>query len=345
MPLKGVHCVRGNLTMDEHVTCMTEEAGPPCGIEPSILQLITRPNTERVQDRVIFSPSTLSACHRQSALARDTDWYMDVSAGYKMVRGSIIHEGMGHEPPYPGVLGVLREQRMRAPVQTKYGEKYFAGKPDLVVIKHIDAQFRVHVKIVDYKTKGEITHDFVRADDQYVYQINEYAWLVTHYLPGYLNGGNPFDWAGHLFLAEDPLPHIDGVVVDELSIQYMDMKTTRTFTSLDILKARGKMLGDKINGRWVRRNPVEYAELELEPLHHFSLKYIEGHIRKGIENQIEAETLLAPPVEGDRAKLICRSCAVRDACYLLGRQEGYRMDDQKAFVSPSVVKEALDATD
>lgn len=332
--LKGVRCIFGNVAMEDHLRCMVERPGPPCGIEPSILQMITRPNMERDQEAVVFSPSSLSSCHRQEALKQGNDWYLDVAQGYKMVRGSIIHAGMGEEPPYPGILGVVREKRMATPINTRYGEQIFKGKPDLVALLEIEKNIEnganiLHVKIVDYKTRSEIGHDLLRVDEDYVYQINEYAWLVTQFLPGYLlMGGDE-----HLQLNEGVfMPTIDEVVVDELSITYMDMVKTRTFTSNALLYTKGKMISDYRNGRWVRRKPAEYDELELEPLHMFLPDYTKSLIRHRIEEQIVARTLLAPPLVGDEASLKCRSCPVRNACYLLGKQQGYDMSDQVAFV-------------
>lgn len=354
--LKGVKCVLGYVGMEEHQRCMIDRPGPPCGVEPSILQMITRPNMERVREGVVFSPSSISACHRRETLVGQHDWYLDVEQGYKMVRGTIIHEGMGQEPPYPGVAGVVRELRMAAPINTKYGEQKFHGKPDLVVLLRVEGvpipdepvmepvphhetfhmHHRLYVKIVDYKTRGEIGHDLVRPDEKHVYQVNEYAWLVQQFLPFWLNARPVADekvYEDHLFLTEGvTLPHIDEVVVDELSISYMDMKRTRTFTSKGFLYDRGKMLSDKINGHWIRRNPPEYEELELEPIHQFKPAYVESIIRRGIEEQIEAQTMLAPPVTGEDAKIMCRSCPVRQACYDTGLREGYGMKDQEPYV-------------
>lgn len=366
--LKGVSCVRGRVDMYEHLRCMVEEPGPPCGLEPSILQIITRPAIERMQEDVTFSPSSLSACHRQDALKTEKDWYLDVRQGWKMTRGTIIHEGMGHEPAYPGVLGVVREKRMAAQINTKYGTHTFKGKPDLVVLNSIEkltgpveyldengklrlsgaseTKTVLKIKIVDYKTKSEVGHDLVMADDRYVYQVNEYGWLAAQYLPHWLNlyqlpsdpeypGSN--DYREHLFLNDGvSLPHIDSVVVEELSIVYMDMKQTRTFTSRSTLEARGKMLSDKIDGRWVRRKPAEYETLDLMPIHLFRPKYTESLIRQGIETQIESRTSLAGPLTGDDASLMCRSCPVRQACYVIGKKEGYEMADQLPFIDTLV---------
>lgn len=365
--LKGVKCVRGYVSLEEHQRCMVEEPGPPCGIEPSLLQRMTEPNLERVKERVIFSHSTINACHRRTTLANEHDWYMDVENGYKSVRGSIIHDGLQFDGPYPGTLGVVREVRMGAPIQTKYGEQTFHGKADLIVLLNVEHVYPkeqpvndkgelltvaprvvLHVKVVDYKSKSEVGHDLVEPDAKHIYQINEYAWILKQWLPGWLNmrltpdsedfpGWNEY---AKLHLNDGvSLPYIDAVVVDELSIVYMDMKKTRTFSSQAVLYAKGKMKGTMINGRWRKTLPMAFEELELPPIHTFSDRYIEAIIRKGIEDQIEAEKLLAPPIVGDNARIICQSCPVRQMCYDIGIREGHSMEDQKSYVDRSVVEE------
>ncbi len=355
MPIKGVACVRGVIPMAEHYRCMTEQNGPPCGLSPTILQMITEHDVERKQEGVVFSPSSISSCHRQSALSRDNDYYIPVKKAYLPTRGTIFHQGLGQEPAYPGVLGVIRELRMGTQIDTAYGEQTFKGKPDEVVLlsvervestnKYLLGSNILHVKLTDYKTRSDIGHDLVAADRRHVIQINQYAWLVKRFLPGYLNQvfGSiipPLDGNGqvvleqHLFMgSRDRLPHIDEVVIDELSIEYLDMSKSRIFSSKGFLYTEGKMVTDMMGGRSVRRKPAEYEELELEPLHQFKDRYVEGIIRKGIEAQIEAGTLLAPPLTGDDARLMCGGCAVRQVCYDLGRQEGYDMLDQRPYVN------------
>lgn len=326
--LKGVKCILGTVSMEEHMKCMVDQPGPPCGIEPSVLQMITRPAFERAQEEVKFSPSSLSSCHRQEALKTGQDWYVDVKAAYKTVRGTIVHQGMGEEPAYPGILGVVREKRMAAPINTMYGQQVFKGKPDMVALLYME-DHTLHIKVVDYKTKTEVSHDLVRADDRYVYQVNEYGWLASQFLPDWLNAG-----AGPELRLNDGivLPTIEGVVVDEVSIMYMDMAKTRTFTSSGYLSDRGKMLGDKINGKWRRRVPPEWDSLELEPIPLFDPSYTESLIVNGIENQIKASIELAEPVHGEDAKLMCRNCPVRQSCYHIGKRQGYDMSDQQPYV-------------
>lgn len=356
MGLKGVRCVRGYVDMDEHYRCMREEPGPPCGIEPSMLQRMTETNLERVRERVIFSHSTINSCHRRTVLSHDHDWYLDVDNGYKTIRGSIVHDGLQFDGPYPGVLGVVREARMGRPIKVGEEEHTFHGKADLIVLLNIEMQFVytdtpntvdnsnlkskavLHVKLVDYKTKSEVGHDLVEADPKHVYQINEYAWLVTGWLPGFLNENSHLVGSAymdeHILLSEGvSLPYIDAVVVDELSIVYMDMKKPRTFSSSAVLYTKGKMKGTTINGRWRKSIPTEFEELELPPIHVFSDRTIERIIRKGIQDQLEAEKVLAPPIMGDDARIICQSCPVRQMCYDIGLSEGYSMEDQAPYVT------------
>ena len=349
MPMRGVKCIRGHISLDEHERCMVQESGPPCLVPPTILQIIIPQKNEREEAGIVFSPSTLSACHRQSALSVDHDYWIDIRQAYKMARGTIFHRGLSQEPPPAGTLGVVRELLMSATIDTKYGEKVLHGTADEVVLLgmeeyvlvdgHDPVKHRLHVKITDFKTRTEVGHDLVSADRRHVVQINEYAWLVRRFLPGWLKKMQTafpelvqhlfMDVAGNDFIV---LPDIDEVIVDELSITYLDMSRPRTFTSKGFLYDQGKMLGDRIGGHWVRRKPPEHEELELEPVHQMQDGYVEGIIRKGIERQIEARTLLAPPLaEEEDVRLMCRSCPVRPACIDTGKREGYNMALQEAI--------------
>jgi hypothetical protein len=240
---------------------------------------------------------------------------------------------------------------MNAPINTRYGVKTFHGKADLIVLNHIEnimgevaektvgiVKRVLHTKIVDYKTVGEVGHALTSAYPKNVYQINMYAWLVEQFLAEWLNmaslGLLEPEEAEHLKLNSGvQVPHIDEVIVDELSIQYMDMSRTRTFSSRGFLYTEGKMLGERgSDGRWHRFIPPIYEELELEPIHHFAPDYVVSLIRKGIEDQVAAEEVLAAPLTGDDARLMCSNCPVRQVCYDTGVREGYDMRDQMPYI-------------
>lgn len=342
MPLKGVRCVRGVIPMSEHLRCQLEEAGPPCLVPPTILRMIVEPSKEREDLNIEFSPSSLSSCHRRKVLSKDNDYFIDIKAMYKPVRGSIFHQGLEHEPPPPGTFGVIRELRMSSVIDTVYGEKKFWGKADEITLLSVE-EGMLHVKITDLKTKSEVTHELIEAEYEHVIQINMYAWLIKKFLPTYLHSWRGYtdvfelegDGDEHLFLNPNwpiTLLDIDEVIVDELSITYADMKRTRIFTSRGFLYDSGKIRGEiGIDGRWRRTYPIEHDELELAPIHMFANSYIESKIRKGIEEQIESETLLAPPLTGVDANIQCGSCPVRQACITLGKDEGYNMAEQERF--------------
>src|SRR5258708_349942 len=347
MPVKGVRCVLGYVLMEDHHKCMVERPGPPCLIPATILQRITRHDGEREELGIEFSPSSLSNCHRKTVLSRDHDVFINVRDMYKPERGSIYHSFAVHDPPWPGILGTIRELRMSAPISTKYGEQKFWGKADLIVLRQMDGG-TLHIAIEDLKTKGEVGHERVEADHEHVRQINEYAWIVQKFLPSWLNKryGVTHDCQSQVtFTMEEAesylhmnlndnveLPHIDEVIVDELTIVYADMSRTRIFTSRGFLYDSGKMLGEKgEDGRWHRFDPPQHEELELAPIHMFATSFTESIIRKGIESRIEAKTLLAPPLTGDAARLQCRSCPVRGACIDIGLKEGRDMSEQEVY--------------
>ena len=350
--LKGVRCVRGTaIPMEEHLRCQREEIGPPCGIPQTVLNMILAPDTEREKEGVVYSYSSINGCHRRTVLSSKHDYFINIAAEYKRTRGSIFHNGISQEPAPPGTLGVVRELRMLAPINTKFGTVDFKGKPDEVVLLRVEeyvqvdgtlpVKHRLHVKITDIKTTSEIGHDLIAAGKTHVEQVNAYAWLVKRFLPAWISKQAAL-WAGgwevegmdleHLYLNRGVvLPQIDEVVVDELSIVYIAMDKPRTFTSLGFLEARGKMKGEMRDGHWRRDVPNAWETLELEPVHEFGTKFTESLIRKGIESQIEAETMLAPPLTGDKARLMCGSCPVKQQCCEIGAAEGRDMTEQRCI--------------
>lgn len=335
MAVIGFSCVRGKIPMQEHLRCMLNEA--PCGYAPSLLEMMVRPTIEREREGVKFSPSSIASCHRQHALQQDHDWYLDPDKVYASVRGTLVHHGLQEEPAPAGTLGVIRELRMHAPIETSQGTQKFSGQVDEILLLSLDeahgpiGETVLHVSITDWKTKSDIPHSLVEADRRHVYQVNDYAWLVTQVLAQYIN-----DWENmapkeaRLSLTGDPLPHIDQVVVDELSVAYLSMSKVRKFTSGKLLYAKGKQRMEQgTDGKMHRVDPIEHEVLELVPLHEFDLVYTASLIRKGIEEQIAGQESLAAPLSGDDAYLMCPSCGVRDVCIALGKAQGYDMQYQE----------------
>src|SRR5690348_580923 len=150
--LKGVRCVLGNVSMEDHLECQRHRLGPPCGIAPTILAGMLRPKSDR--EGVVYSPSSIQSCQRQYALKQGHDWYLDVNAAYNMFRGDLIHGGLKQEPAPPGSLGVVRELRMHAPVMTKHGSRSFSGQADEITLLSVDNGI-LHVRLVDWKSKND----------------------------------------------------------------------------------------------------------------------------------------------------------------------------------------------
>lgn len=336
------------MPLAEHKKCMLEDA--PCGFSPSLLEMMIRPAD---RSGVRFSPSSIAGCHRQHALQADHDWYLDPEKAYASLRGTLVHHGMQEEPAPEGTLGVIRELRMHAPIHTRHGEQRFSGQVDEILLLGLEttaefitteqesagslpftvaggAKTTLHVGITDWKTKNDIPHSMLEADRKHVYQINQYAWIATKVLADYLNNWEimaPPDARFHLFQS---LPHIDAVVVDRMSVQYLSMSKPRKFESGKLLYAKGKIkMVEGTDGKMHRSDPQENEVLELVPLHEFDIRYTESLIRKGIEDQIAGDESLAPPLEGDDAYLACPSCGVKDVCISLGKAQGYDMQYQE----------------
>lgn len=354
----GVRCVRGNISMEEHLRCQREELGPPCGIAPTVLNGMLRPKNDRAG--VVFSPSSIQSCQRQYALKQDHEWYVDVEGAWMLYRGDLFHAGLKEEPAPPGTLGVVRELRMHSPIETSRGVQVFSGQADettLLSIEHVTHlvepdEHILHVKIVDWKSKNDIPHSMLEADWKHVYQINEYRWLAEKVLLAYLKGwkenvpdhldarlymGTPEDIQRLTGAETVDFSTITSIVVDEIAIVYLSSSKTRTFSSETFLYARGKMLGESTLGADGKMHfhafrPRQYEDIELAPLRKWQLEQTEQIIREGIERQIEGEEHLAPPLAEDDAQLMCERCPVRQACYDIGMAQGYDMKWQRPYV-------------
>lgn len=335
MAIIGFRCVLGDVPMEQHKKCMLGDA--PCGYPATLLEQMGREKAERTDQGVVYSPSSISGCHRRYSLQKNHDWYVNPDQSYGQIRGNIIHAGLEKEPAPEGTVGVVRELRLHAPIQTRYGEKKFSGQIDEILLLRVEFDDRgsavLHISLTDWKTKNDIPHSMVEADKRHVHQINDYAWLCLQVLALYLNNWEemaPKEAKLYLGKGVDKLPHIDRVVVDEFKIVYMSMNKERTFVSDKIGQAKGKLLGEKdAHGHWHAYVPHEHEPLELFPVRMFSPSYTESTIRHGIEIQVESEEVLAPPLEGEDAKLMCPGCGVREVCITLGEAQGYNMIHQR----------------
>ena len=336
--LKGVKCSRGFIPLEDHMQCMLDP-GHPCGMSEDMLEMMTGGNKEREDSGVKYSPSSLMSCDRQAILSKDNDWYVDVEGlAWAQTRGNMLHALMEEQPPWPGIVGTVRELRMKYTVPTKYGDQVFMGKADLIVLKSVEDGGILHVKVVDYKTKSEILHGPVNhttderikpghaaAERKHQMQVNLYAWLVEQTLAEFINGC--LGWGGdgdvsmckELRLNPKILPRITRVVVDEVEIEYADMKKARRFTSATELRTKGKR---------VSMSPLTYEELVLDPIYRMKPGAIRSWIIKHIEQKIESEQSLPGPLLGESAKIMCFRCPVKGACIEIGLTEGYTMEAQ-----------------
>lgn len=350
MGMVGVKCSRGFIGMQDHRDCMRDPLHP-CSLTEDILEMMTTVNKERVQNGVRFSPSSLMGCHRQNILAFDTEWYVDVEGvAWSQVRGNMVHALMEQGEAWDGILGTVREWRASTPIQTKHGVQMFAGKADLIVLKHIenvniehkDADDNVignhiehvlHIKVVDYKSKANIEHGpanhktdpdrieegHAQAVRKHQMQVNLYAWLFAQELPSHLNGWFEDSQEHEDVSLNAPLPHIDRVVVDEIEILYADMNKTRRFTSAGPLQTKGKRTS---------MSPLTYATLILDPIHLMRPSSVARWIQREIEAAIDAQTVLPAPLKGRAAHDNCFFCPVKEKCIEVGLKEGYDMSEQ-----------------
>jgi PD-(D/E)XK nuclease superfamily protein len=324
MAIKGVVCVLGRVGMDAHLECM-KRADHPCMYTPDTLMAMTDSNKERVSSGVKFSPSSLQGCQRQGTLQGTHDWYLDVDNSWPLFRGNLAHALYETLPPWPGIIGTVREYRFSTQIETKHGLQTVMGKPDLVVLKGFD-EAGLHIAVVDYKSKSKIDHDLIAADPKHINQVNIYAWIVARELRNVLGDtavGEVVQTNSILELGDLNQWMLSGypVVIDELEIVYLDMTKCRRFVSNVTLTTKGKMTK--------RSYPREYETLELEPIPVKEAKRVENWLRIRIERQLnnDASGQLPAPLTGDDC-WVCFNCNVRSTCVELGLAEGYDMEGQ-----------------
>jgi CRISPR/Cas system-associated exonuclease Cas4 (RecB family) len=300
----GFKCVRGNIPHDECRQCALNPLHP-CEFTPDLLEMMRAQVPTEDEDADLepgndaFSPSRVLDCDRKSVLLQDADYYANIYHDYPKTRGHMVHSLM-ERARYPGALGGVREKRLYTTVETKYGLQRFTAKPDLIVLLRFDSGTTevvpgdtLHVKIVDYKSKGSIEHSLVAAQPEHQMQVAMYAWLVQRELAQLLG------WEVQ-------------VVVDEVEILYCDMKKTRRFTSAGPLETNGKML---------KRKPPTYAPLALDAMVLHPSERIERFVRRRIEERLVAREVL-PPVLDQEDAWRCAYCPVLDYCSKVAQERG-----------------------
>jgi hypothetical protein len=301
----GVSCPRGLISWEECLGSCAPNPLHPCNYTPDVLELMRIDYTDPDREPGVesFTPTRVLGCARQPVLMGESDYHVDVDSAYKMVRGNMVH-ALIQTARYPGAVTIIREQRMKVMVQTKYGQQLFTAKPDLIVVTRIDpgpddnsCAPVVHVRVVDYKSTNEIAHQFTEPKLDHQLQVNMYAWVASQCLLDYL------PHAEHL--AQDAVVQVDGV-----ELAHFAMNKTRRFVSEGPRLDRGKML---------TRNPKTFETITLAPITLWDMDLVGQFIARKIEERIEAEIKLPDILEGDAAWR-CDYCPVRNLCYQIGNQ-------------------------
>jgi hypothetical protein len=297
----GVRCPRGTIAWDECLLSCAPNPLHPCDYTADMLDAmrVDYEDPDREPGVESFTPTRLLGCARQPVLMGDADYYVDVEQSYPAFRGNMVHALM-EKTRHPGAVSVIRERRFATTVMTKHGPQPFTAKPDLIVVKSIvhdlradvsgGPEYTIHVKVVDYKSTGEIGHDMLAAKLEHQLQVNMYAWVVSQCLPDYLG-----------------MPHA-AVVVDELEIVYCSMKKIRRFTSAGTRQTRGKMK---------TRKPATYESITLQAIRLWDIPKMGRYIQRRIEARLDAKVELPDMLEGDDAWL-CDYCPIKALCFEVG---------------------------
>lgn len=279
MPIVGVKCIRGKVEMKDCEQCRCDPLHQ-CGYPTELITFMLKKETEE-PDGLEHSPSRILGCHRRAILEAREDCYFDVDYAYASLRGTLIHTGLEHVAHTDSTVA---EKRVTTMVDTDYGPQPFQAKSDNIVILSEDED-DVHIKVRDWKTTGEIGHDFLKADIKHQMQVNCYAYVARQ---------EPEQWLGRK----------KNVIVDELEVQYFGFTKPRRFTSKGSLPVVGK-----------KPRGGEAEMLETEPIRVLPMYRVEAFIRKSIERRMRERqaATLPPPLEGEAAKW-CFRCPVFAAC-------------------------------
>ncbi|GHO45147.1 PD-(D/E)XK nuclease family protein [Ktedonospora formicarum] len=297
MAYKGIQCDRArklhrvSMTREECNECVQDPAHP-CPFNAKMLAMMWG-DGDHEPNLQTFSPTRLMGCPRAKYLdAHKYSQYLDPYKKWNALRGTMAHGFFENAPLAPGVEFEITEERLETIIYTAFGPQKFVGKPDLVEVLYVD-ETKVVVKLTDWKSTKEVSHDFTEAKEDHQKQVNMYAYLLARTLPEYLGR-----------------PNLQ-VIVDELEIVYFDMGKVRRFNSKCSLIDRGKLLTPRSAGR--------YAELELMQIQHKDMEFMHDFIATLIEDAIEARDNLAPAYEGDKARL-CPYCPFQIECVALAME-------------------------
>lgn len=299
MQYAGVKCERSEqlgrpyVSRQECDECVQDPAHP-CPFNAKMLKTMWG-DDDNEPPALSLSPTRVLGCLRAKYFERaDYQKILNPRKKWHAIRGSIAHKFFEEAGLSPGVLWELAEKRMTVELPTRYGPQKFSGKPDLIECLMEDGD-QIWVKLTDWKSKRDIGHDFVAVSADHEKQVNMYSFLLQECLPGILKR-----------------PTLSVNVV-ELEIVYLTMNKVRRFTSAAALKDQGKLLRPY--------SAEQHEEIELIPVSLRSHEEMRERIIAWIEDTIEAQTKLYPPLEGEAAR-ICSYCPFYSECGKLWKEQG-----------------------
>lgn len=170
MPRAGITCVLDNerISDAECLACATHatpRAGGPCHIPYEMLKGMM---DDSGRERAHVSATMLGGvCPRQTWLQANEPWHVHPDRAYAALRGTLGHLVMERNPE-PGSIG---EQRFEAEVE------------GYLVTGQIDKIHLGRRTITDFKTKAETKSPPSKPQEDHVWQLNVYRWLVRHGWP------------------------------------------------------------------------------------------------------------------------------------------------------------------
>ena len=284
MALLGIRWRGNNYSFDEFRDYLKNPTND-CTLPPEVVEMaIAHEGSE--PNKVVHSPSRILGCNRQAVLTETADYFLDLEHAYASLRGTLIHSGIEHSGIH--TQQTLKEERLTVTIDTAYGPQEFSAKSDCIVVlsteKKRGKKQVVHVKVRDYKTTGEIKHDFLAADKKHQMQVNMYGYVV---------------WKS----AEKLFGPNTEVVVDELEVNYLGSNKARRFTSAGPLTDVG-----------YKRKGCDAEVLTLEQITLLPMERVEKFIRARIEKRVREREAGLPPILPPGEDKWCFRCPVYGAC-------------------------------